>query len=289
MPVIYLDVLIVLNWFLDYLLLSLTARILRVPVRRRRLVLGALVGGLCACQILLDVPMPLSLLLNLAGAALMVLAAFSWHTPAAFGKRLFVLYAVSALLAGCVSVLWRVTGSERFLSHNGVIYCDISPLLLTAFSLVSYAAIRLYDRFTHKHAPAGREYEVTIDDGCGTCTCRALYDTGLHLREPFSGSPVVVVRRETVQPFLSFPLSEALHGGGAVGLAQRHCTRLRLIPYRTVSGEGLLPAFAPARVTLRALGGSVRDITGVYIALSDEPDRGDYTALVGSDVVDLSV
>ena len=39
MPVIYLDVLVVLNWFIDFLLLSSTSRILRLPFKRWRLVL----------------------------------------------------------------------------------------------------------------------------------------------------------------------------------------------------------------------------------------------------------
>ena len=56
MPVLYLDVLVVTNWFIDYLLLSLTARLLHLPTRRLRMVVGAFIGGLSACQILLTVP-----------------------------------------------------------------------------------------------------------------------------------------------------------------------------------------------------------------------------------------
>ena len=51
MPVIYLDVLVVLNWFIDFLLLSSTSRILRLPFKRWRLVLGALLGGISSCLI----------------------------------------------------------------------------------------------------------------------------------------------------------------------------------------------------------------------------------------------
>ncbi len=53
MPVIYLDVLVVLNWFIDFLLLSSTSRILRLPFKRWRLVLGALLGGISSCLIFL--------------------------------------------------------------------------------------------------------------------------------------------------------------------------------------------------------------------------------------------
>lgn len=282
MPIIYLDVLIVLNWFIDYLLLSLTARLLRVPPRRVRMVLGALAGGVSACQILLTAPPPISLLLHILSAALIMLIAFPQHSAKGFLRQLVVFVCLSALLSGLATALWYLTGSEAVLTRNGVIYFDISPLMLTVFALVSYGIIRLYERLTQKRASTGLDYVLTVDTGSGVCECRALHDTGLHLREPFSGAPVIVVCRQTLSPFLPPLFDEReLRGGTATKL------RLRWIPYRTVSSEGLLPAFVPASVTLRKLGRPPRDITGVYVALSDTLDRGEYTALIGSDVIDL--
>ncbi len=285
MPVIYLDVLIVLNWFIDYLLLSLTARLLRLPTRRIRMVLGALVGGVSACQLLLTVPTAISVLLHTLTAALIMLIAFRYHSAKGFARQVVVFFCLSALLSGVVTALWYLTGSEAVLTKNGVIYFDISPLMLTAFAVISYGVICWYERLTHKPTPQGLDYVLTVDDGCGVCECRALYDTGLHLREPFSGSPVIVVCRDALLPYLPPTLCEALSSAGGVAVCPT--VRLRLIPYRTVSGEGLLPAFVPNKVTLRALGRPPRDITGVYVALSETLDRGDYTALIGSDVTDL--
>ena len=282
MPIIYLDVLIVLNWFIDYLLLSLTARLLRVPPRRVRMVLGALAGGVSACQILLTAPPPISLLLHILSAALIMLIAFPQHSAKGFLRQWVVFVCLSALLSGLATALWYLTGSEAVLTRNGVIYFDISPLMLTVFALVSYGIIRLYERLTQKRASTGLDYVLTVDTGSGVCECRALHDTGLHLREPFSGAPVIVVCRQALSPFLPpFFGERESQGGTATKL------RLRWIPYRTVSSEGLLPAFVPASVTLRKLGQPPRDITGVYVALSDTLDRGEYTALIGSDVIDL--
>ena len=57
MQTVYVDVLLVLNWVIDYLLLRLTAHFLRLPVSRKRLVLGAGVGAFGALVILLP-PLP---------------------------------------------------------------------------------------------------------------------------------------------------------------------------------------------------------------------------------------
>ncbi len=278
MPVIYLDVLIVTNWFIDYLLLSLTARLTHRPVRRWRLVVGAGIGGVSACQILLETSAAVTVLLHIVSAVCIIRTAFAWHSAKAFLRSVVVFLCVSALLSGVVSALWYVSGSEVMLTHSGVIYFDISPVALTVFSLIAYGVVRLYERLTRRRTPQGLEYVVTVEEGENTYELRALYDTGLHLKEPFSGVPVIVAKRTALQTALPTGGDEPLMASAA---------RLRLVPYRTVGGEGLLPAFAPKRVTVRSLGDSPRDISGVYIALSDTLERGDYTALIGSDIVTL--
>lgn len=281
MPVLYLDVLVVTNWFIDYLLLSLTARLLHLPTRRLRMVVGAFIGGLSACQILLTVPPAVSLLLHIVSASFSICVAFSIHSAKGFIRRVVVFFCLSALLSGIATALWYLTGSEAVLTRNGVIYFDISPLMLTAFALIGYGIIRLYERLTRRRAPAGLDYCLTVDTGFGVCECRALYDTGLHLREPFSGSPVIVMCRRALAPCLPPQFGEEQQGGAAT------VTRIRYVPYRTVGDEGLLVAFVPKRVTLRRIGYPPRDITGVYVALSDTLERGEYTALIGADVIDL--
>ncbi len=288
MPVLYLDVLVVLNAAVDYLLLSLTAQLLHRPVRRLRLAAGAVVGGLSACQILWSLPFPLPWLLSLFSAAVMLRVAFAWHTRRLFVRQLVTFYGTSLLLSGLVGALWYATGSERLLVHGTVIYGDLSPWMLTLLAVLSYGAVWLYERLVRCRTPDTREYLVTVNDGCGPCECRALHDTGLHLREPFSGQPVIVIGRRTLAPYLSDSLRDALCAVTAGHAASPAVGRWRLIPYRTVGGNGLLPAFVPAQVTVRVRGEPPRDISGVYVALSDEPDRGDYTALIGSDITQLA-
>ena len=281
MPIIYIDVLVVLNWFIDWLLLLLTAQLLHQPVRRVRAVLGAAVGGLLACQVLISVPPIIALLLNLCSAAAIVRAAFVWRGVRGYVKQMFTFYCVSALLSGIVTALWYVSGSEAVVTRNGVIYCDISPFAVAVLSVIAYGAIRLYERFTRKRAPEALDYTVTVNDGCGTAECKALFDTGLHLREPFSGVPVIVVDRSALLPFLPLPLGATLANTTTV-----LSPRLRMVPYKTVGGNGLLQAFVPQTVTIKRAGEPKRDISGVYVALSDDMQCGEYTALIGSDVWD---
>ena len=139
MPVIYLDVLITVNWVIDYLLLSTTARILRLTPKRWRLVLGGLAGSLSACLIFLTpAPTLLLLVLQLVSACILVKTAFIFTNIIAFLKQTVVLYVVSALFSGIVSFLWFLTKSETLYTKNGVVYMDISPLLVQKILKVKF-------------------------------------------------------------------------------------------------------------------------------------------------------
>jgi stage II sporulation protein GA (sporulation sigma-E factor processing peptidase) len=277
MPVIYADVLIALNWLVDYLLLSATAYVLRIPTRRLRVVLGALLGGIYSCLLLLPTIPPLIRLgIDIIAAAVMILISYPKAKIGVFLKRTVVFFTVSTVFFGIVSLLSAFSSGEQFLVHNGSVYADISPLTLTVFTVGGYGVIRLYEYLTRKRMPKGGDFRLSLEDGRGEYVGRALYDTGLHLREPFSGAPVIVVERRAVMPFLSAEMVCALERA-------EPCPRIRMIPYRTVGGDGLLPAFRPHRVRVRRFGDEDTDITGVYVAVCDELGRGEYEALIGND------
>lgn len=276
MPVVYADVLVALNWLVDFVLLSATAYVLHIPVRRIRVVLGALIGGCSACILFLPTLHPvIQIALNVVVAAIMIAVSFSRCRPAAFLKRTAVFFAVSTLFSGVIALLSGISKGDNFLVHNGEVYADLSPLALTAFTLISYGVLRLYEHVTRRRMPKGGEYRLRITDDETEYVGRALCDTGLHLQEPFSGAPVIVMERRAAAPHLSQELRRALE-------QQTACPRIRMVPYRTVGGGGLLPAFRPRQVHLCRLGESEREITGVYVALCEELGRGEYEALVGT-------
>lgn len=299
MPVIYIDVLIALNLFIDFLLLSLTARVLRRPHRRWRLVVGALCGGVCACTILLPaLPLPAQALLGAAQAALLVRVAFAWHGFRGYLCEVGVLFAVSAVFAGVCQAVWFFVAPAGFVVFNGVVYYDVPPLLLVALTLLSYGVVWLYDRLTHKKVPASHSYRLTVTYGGQSATVRALHDTGNGLTDCFSGRPVVVVEREALLPLLPASLRDVrardVIGGLGGGTPQAEGAtrtavnaRLRLIPFRSVGGEGLLPAFLPDALAVTDLAGRTLDISGGYVALADALGRGEFQALIGNDIVSL--
>lgn len=295
MPVIYIDVLLALNLWIDFVLLLLTARLLRIPCKRWRMVLGALAGAASACLVFLPaMPAAAAALVKLLAAGVILLIAFPFRGWLPYIKAVVVFFAVSTMLAGIAGALWFFAAPQGFYVVNGVIYYDVSPLTLVLLTVISYGALCLFDRFTRKRAPVNREFQVLVDCGQKPVALRVLYDSGHSLTEPFSGSPVVVVRRDKLDAVLPPEIRDALQSeppagaaGGAAAVAARH--KLRLVPFRSVGGDGLLPAFQPAHMTAAAPNGACRDITGAYVALCDTLGRGEYEGLLGSDIADYFV
>ncbi|HCA29192.1 MAG TPA: hypothetical protein DEP23_06345 [Ruminococcaceae bacterium] len=306
MPVIYIDILIALNLFIDFLLLSAVSRILRLPPKRFRLVLGAIAGSACSCMLFLPaLPVPISFLLKAVCACIIIRIAFIWRSFILYIKQLAVFLVCSALFGGIAFAIWFFAAPAGFYVINGVVYYNVSPLMLTALTVISYFAISIYDRLTHKRLSLGQEYRLILDCGNGTVSLRTLYDTGHHVTEIFSGSPVAVVRFGAIESYLSEELhksisntldnndsyqgtdtSEGVEGShGGVAAAVR--SRLRMIPLHTVSGTGLLPAFVPTHMDLVSSQDANTDITGAYVAICRILGRGEYDAIIGTDLVNL--
>ena len=75
--VIYADILVVINLFVNYFLLLITKRILHVCVRRIRILCGAVFGGLYSLIIFAPaLPLAVTVLFHMAAVGILVLISF---------------------------------------------------------------------------------------------------------------------------------------------------------------------------------------------------------------------
>jgi len=280
MPVIYIDVLLILNLWADFLLLSLTARICHVPTRRWRLVCGAGVGALlCLLLFLPPLHWSISILVRLIGTVVLVGITFGFVGWRTFAKRFLTLTVLSAGFAGLATAFWYMAAPAGFMVINGVVYYDAPASVLIVFTVISYLLILLYERLRRRRAPHNRLYSLTVRENGKALTCRLLYDSGCTLREPFSGTPTLIIDRVAVMNILPKNWLEETE-------TARH-RKVRFVPFKTVGGEGVLPAFCPQVMEITDKKGNRWDISGAFLAVSDDLGHGEYTALCGTDIGDI--
>ena len=140
MMIVYADMLLAVNWWIDFLLLLGVRRFMGIGARPWRLVVGSLVGALFSLVLLLP-PMAvwLSLLLKLLAAGLMVLVAFGWHSRRRYIRSLLLLFGLSAGLSGLCSALYHFAAPRDLFVVNGVVYYAVSPWLLLGLTVLCYA------------------------------------------------------------------------------------------------------------------------------------------------------
>lgn len=243
---VYADILVIVNLYVDFLLLCGVQSFLRLKVRSRRLVLGALAGALCSLAGLLPVPEWVSPMLGGLGSLAAAGVAFAPLRPRLFLKCWLCTWVLSFLLAGFLLFLGQFAPPGYLAVVGGAVYLDLSLPVLFAATCLAYGLFWVIRRIfpPENAAPLCR---LLITNQEHTVEVIAKADTGSALREPFSGLPVVVCQAEC--------LREAAPAGAYDFLDGRTPKEpLRLVPFESLGGRGLLPCFKPQRVALAKTG-----------------------------------
>ena len=175
-------------------------------------------------------------------------AVFGFKNFKILAKSVAYFFVVSFLFSGIMFGMWYVFRPRGMAINNGVVYFNISPLLLIASSLVAYTVIEVTNRVLEKKENKNLICSVLVKVGERQVNFMAKVDTCNSLREPFSNLPVIVASEEVLRPVLPQNF-QAITKENEVQNFENF--KIRFIPFQTVSGEGLLPAFKPDIVKIK--------------------------------------
>lgn len=256
---LYLDVLFVINFIMDYLVLSITASGFSYGSLRRQRVLAAGFGALWAAVAAVFPGMPSWIEIPvtfLAVPGLMVWIAFGVKEPKEIIKAAAGLYAVTAVTAGGMEALYRHTAAgwylEQLLLGEKTAAMPLGILFLLAAG--TYFGLRgVMARLRVFWEERSHFYEVTIHYRGKEKKITAFLDSGNRLFEPISRRPVHVVTYEAVK-------------GVCSGVS-----RVIYIPYGSVGKEqGVLPGIFLDKMEIRQ-GSRVKVVEEPLVAVVKQP------------------
>ena len=270
---VYADVLLAINFFINYFLLLSVGRIMKSHISRTRVCLGAAFGAVCSLMLFLP-PMHffVGCIFKICVSSAMVAIAFQLRDVRVFGRYLLVTCAVTFGFGGAMLALWLTVTPGGMYYRNGTVYFSLSPEFIIFVTVICYTIITVAGKIC-------RRLELNTGDCSAVIRCegyaRSLHlmcDTGNLLTEPFSGLPVIVARKSVLVGVLpeGFPTGQS-------------SVNMRVIPYSALGGEGLLCAFRPQSVELRV--GRRRNQVECYIAVSDNLDS-EYDGIVNPKILD---
>lgn len=255
---VYADVLFLVNWIMDYALLCLTAAVLEMQKKKRRILLAAAVGALWVCVITVWPIRPVvEWLMTFFGiSSLMLWIAFRPATLRQLARQMAVLYLIAILAGGGINLIYFYTPVGDYLKqliHGGVTTVSAGMgVIIGAILFAALAALALISLGKQKRRQNSL-YAVELFCGKRQVTVQGFVDTGNRLREPITGKIVHI---------LGAKAAEALMDGEDKPMCF-------LVPYHAVGTEnGLLTAIRIDRMELTAKDRTkitlIRPLLGLY-------------------------
>ncbi len=280
---VYADILFILNFMADFLLLQATGFFIRQKPKTKRLFLSAAFGALYA---VVAVFQPFgngaAFILSVFAALCMVGICYGIKKIRLLLKNAVVFYLISFVCAGvCFLFCIRHTNKDAsmFLMTFGVIYKDVNAyLLLTAF-FTGFTVVHIACGYIRKRRiKAGYLYRVTVEKDGNKVECTALFDTGNFLTEPISQRDVMIAEWCAVKDLFSFDtLQETVAATPGEFL---------YIPCRTVESSGGMFAFCPDCVTAEKL--SLPDTLYIGITETSLDADGSYQMILPNSATDVA-
>ena len=240
---IYVDLILLLNFFLDFILLMGVNLSLKRNFSILRVMLSSFVGSLSVLLLFFNLNSISLFLIKVLISIIMVILAFNFKDIKYTLNNLLYLYLFSILLGGFLYfindlIAYKNIGLIFF--HNGF---SINILLIILFAPLT---IFLYIRNIRKQKyELSKYYEVTITFLNGkTKRLTGFIDTGNNLYDPYKKRPIIVINKEILDGYNP---------------------KYLLVPCITVNKESLIKCFKVKKIVIN--GKLIKD--EILVGISD--------------------
>lgn len=247
---LYPDIIFILNFSIDFILLFLLKLINKKSSKIRRLIIGAACGALFA--VVLSVFPWINivirfLIMNIIASAIMILIAFGKMKKTDLLKQIIVLYLITFFVGGLINSVYYHTqfrvklinfGNSLVLSNISWIYVIIVMLLLIPTTIL-LLWIRRWYRSNERET-----YEVELYYNDRSIHTIGLMDSGNCLYDPIFRKPVMVIENSVLEELLPPELLEDLKLAKEYmedkelsrqwEAGSEHAKRFRFIPYQSI-------------------------------------------------------
>ena len=261
---VFLDVIILENIVMNYLILLTTSKFIRSKTSNFRLLVGAIIG---AAYVVLMVVLPgikvfYTVFARILLSFVIVAVAFTPKKFMAFFKTLAIFYVCTFIFAGAAFAFLYFNQNGGFV-RNGIIYVfwqsKWTVLFLSIVMVIIIVRI-FWDILQYRVVKEKLLKQLKIAFENKAIELSALVDTGNSLHDPLTNMPVVVVEFDAIKEILPSDIRSIFHESrendlttitGIISNSQWF-SRFRLIPYTSLGKEnGMLIGFKPDYIEIR--------------------------------------
>lgn len=292
---IYIDVVLIENLIMNYIILLATGLILKEKIRNMRLVLASLLGAIYSVVSYLSIlEIYASILFKIILSIVMVYIAFNPQTIQKMWKDILLFYLTSFVFGGAAFALIYIVKPQDILMKNGL-FLGTYPLktiilgAIVAFIIIMTAFTVVKSKITKKDMFC----EIEIQLNGEKIETTAMIDTGNLLKEPITNTPVIVVEHTLLYDCIPKEILNHLDDllGGDFNnipeeIKEKYITKLKFIPFSSLGKQnGMLLGMKADQVKIKDTEKEEKKediIIGIYNKSLTK--RGEYRALMGIDL-----
>ena len=243
---IYVDVVLIENLIMNYIILFATGLILKVKIKHVRLILSSLLGAIYSIVAYGGfLKIYSSFILKIILSVIIVYIAYNPQSVKKMCKELLFFYLTSFVFGGAAFALIYIVKPQEILMKNGL-FLGTYPLktvilaAIVAFVVIITAFTIIKSKFTKKDMIY--EIEVKLDNKI--IKTKALIDTGNMLKEPITNTPVVVIEHTLLYECIPKEILNHLEdiiGGDFEKIPEKikdeYISKLKLIPFSSLGKQ----------------------------------------------------
>lgn len=294
---IYLDVILLENLCMNYIILFATGLINRVKIKAWKLFVASLIGGVYSILSFAPVlEIYTNFLFKVILSVVMVYISFHPQNVKQLFKELIIFYLVSFAFGGCAFALLYFIKPQDILARNGVLTGTYPIKIALLGGIVGFVIVNIAFKVVKgKLSKKDMFCNISIFINGKEKQIKAFIDTGNLLKDPISGIPVIVVEvselEEMIPKEIVENLNEILQGKDTKVLTEipeDYKLKFRIIPFSSLGKQnGLLLGFIADKVMIN-LEETKSELSNIIIGIYEKnlTKNGLYTGLVGIDIIE---
>ncbi len=242
--IIYLDIVFIINFIIDFSLLLTINIALKRYSKISKLIISALFGSTSLLSLFIALPKYLLIIFKILLALIMVLIAFGYKNIKYTISNLLYFYMVSIILGGFLYFL-KV---EFSYSHNGLVfyYQGITINYLFIIVLTPFILYVFLKSLNILKEVKNYYYKITIFfDSNSKISLPAFLDTGNKLKDPITNKPIILINKKILKG--KYNIRSPMY-----------------IPYNSLNHHSLLECFKPTKIYLND-----KEVKNYLIGLSE--------------------
>lgn len=297
---IYLDVVLIENLCMNYIILFATSYILKMKRNHIRLIISSLLGGIysiIAYMQLLEIYS--NFFMKIILSVVMVYIAYNAKSIKVLIKQIVIFYLTSFVFGGCSFALLYFVKPQEILMKNGM-YIGTYPIKIALLGgIVGFAITTLaFKLVKHRLSKKDIYCKIKIYLGKKSVETVAMLDTGNMLKDPITRMPVIIVEKDILYEIIPYEILNNLDNiiGGDIKSDfyneenVEYISKFKVIPFTSIGRQnGLLLGFKASKVIVE-IDTNEEELDNIIIGIYDKKlsKKNNYNALLGLEILERS-